>query len=208
LRNGSLLYIEEINRIPEETLNVLITVMSEGELHIPRLGHVVAHPGFRLVAAMNPFDAVGTARISGAVYDRVCRLAMGYQDSSDELVIVGRRAERARTAGDPVFVGQAVDLARATRSHPDLRTGSSVRGAIDMTLLAAGLADLREGHYDDPDVTRDAAQMAFSGRVRVREGCGRTADDIVDELWAKFFGPSDETAASAGTSPGPDTGKG
>jgi MoxR-like ATPase len=36
LRDGSLLYIEEINRVPEETLNVLITVMSEGELHVPR----------------------------------------------------------------------------------------------------------------------------------------------------------------------------
>ena len=32
LRDGSLLYVEEINRIPEETLNVLVTVMSEGEL--------------------------------------------------------------------------------------------------------------------------------------------------------------------------------
>lgn len=187
LRAGSLLYIEEINRIPEETLNVLITVMSEGELHIPRIGHVVAHPGFRLVAAMNPFDAIGTARISGAVYDRVCRLAMDYQLPLDERTIVTRRAERARTAGDAVFVGQAVDLARATRTHPDLRTGSSVRGAIDMTLLAAGLADLRECHYGDGEVTRDAAQMALSGRVRVREGCGRSSEEIIDELWREHF---------------------
>jgi hypothetical protein len=65
LRSGGLLYVEELNRVPEETLNVLITVMSEGELHVPRLGSVDAAPGFRLVAAMNPFDAVGTARISG-----------------------------------------------------------------------------------------------------------------------------------------------
>jgi MoxR-like ATPase len=42
LREGSLLYVEEINRIPEETLNVLITVMSEGEIHVPRLGRVPA----------------------------------------------------------------------------------------------------------------------------------------------------------------------
>ena len=83
LRDGSLLYVEEINRVPEETLNVLITVMSEGELHIPRLGRLAASPGFRLVAAMNPFDAIGTARISGAVYDRVCRLAVGYQAMRD-----------------------------------------------------------------------------------------------------------------------------
>ena len=84
LRDGSLLYVEEINRIPEETLNVLITVMSEGELNVPRLGRIAASSGFRLVAAMNPFDAVGTARISSAVYDRTCRLAMDYQRSEEE----------------------------------------------------------------------------------------------------------------------------
>ena len=60
LRNGSLLYVEEINRVPEETLNALVTVMSEREVHVPRLGRVEAQEGFRLVAAMNPFDAVGT----------------------------------------------------------------------------------------------------------------------------------------------------
>src|SRR6188472_701406 len=88
MTSGSLLYVEEINRIPEETLNVLITVMSEGELHIPRLGRVSASPGFRLVAAMNPFDAVGTARISSAVYDRTCRLAMDYQAAVEEQDVV------------------------------------------------------------------------------------------------------------------------
>ncbi|MFM2115688.1 MAG: hypothetical protein RI908_1429, partial [Actinomycetota bacterium] len=36
MREGSLLYVEEINRVPEETLNVLITVMSEGDLSVPR----------------------------------------------------------------------------------------------------------------------------------------------------------------------------
>ena len=78
MRDGSLLYVEEINRVPEETINVLITVMSERELHVPRLGRIAAADGFRLVAAMNPFDAIGTARISSAVYDRVfaCRSAI------------------------------------------------------------------------------------------------------------------------------------
>ena len=67
LRGGGLLYLEELNRIPEETLNVLVTVMSEREIIVPRLGRVVAAPGFRFVAAMNPFDAIGTARISAAI---------------------------------------------------------------------------------------------------------------------------------------------
>jgi MoxR-like ATPase len=67
LREGMLLYVEELNRVPEETLNVLITALAEGEVHVPRMGMVRAEPGFRLVAAMNPFDAVGTARIGQAI---------------------------------------------------------------------------------------------------------------------------------------------
>jgi len=188
LREGSLLYLEEINRIPEETLNVLITVMSEGELHVPRLGRIVAAPGFRLVAAMNPFDAVGTARISGAVYDRVCRLAMGYQPPDDELVIVGREAPDASHTLGAGFLLQAVELVRATRSHADVRTGSSVRGAIDLVMLADRLAALRGTSGTDGGVTLDACLLALSGRIRVREGSGRSADEIVTELWSKYFG--------------------
>src|SRR3546814_12254792 len=90
MREGSLLYVEEINRIPEETLNVLITVMSEGEVSVPRLGRVTAADGFRLVAAMNPFAAVGTARIASAVSGRCCRLALDSPSRDDEARIVGQ----------------------------------------------------------------------------------------------------------------------
>jgi len=186
LEEGCLLYVEEINRIPEETLNVLITVMSEGELHIPRLGRVPAADGFRLVAAMNPFDAVGTARISSAVYDRTCRLTMDYQAAPEEQDVVVRAVGEA--AADEVWVGKVVELVRRTRTHPDLRIGSSVRGAIDTALVAASLGSLRGRPGTDPSVCLDAALVALSGRVRVREGSPRTSEDIVRELWEDVFG--------------------
>ncbi|TVR27395.1 MAG: MoxR family ATPase [Ilumatobacter sp.] len=191
LRDGSLLYVEEINRVPEETLNVLVTVMSEREIHVPRLGHVVAAPGFRLVAAMNPFDAVGTARISGAIYDRVCRLAVSYQ-SADEEQAIAQRAVGALGASalDPVWVGNVVELVRLTRSHPDLRVGSSVRGAIDMCAVAGSLAELRGSSVEMPSVSLDAALLALSGRVRLREGSPRSSEEIITELWGAVFGRS------------------
>jgi MoxR-like ATPase len=188
LRDGALLYVEEINRIPEETLNVLITVMSEGELSVPRLGHVKAAPGFRLVAAMNPFDAVGTARISAAVYDRTCRLLMDYQDASEEASIAARAAGEA--SGDEAWVTRVVELVRLTRSHPELRIGSSVRGAIDMVLVATSLGRLRGLPPDDLSVGIDAALAALSGRVRIREGSGRTAEDVIRELYGQVFAPT------------------
>ena len=46
---------------------------------------------------MNPFDAVGTARVSQAIADRMCRVVLGYQDDAGERAItaVGQRADRA-----------------------------------------------------------------------------------------------------------------
>ena len=197
LREGSLLYLEELNRVPEETLNVLITVMSEGELHVPRLGRVSAAPGFRLVAAMNPFDAVGTARIASAVYDRCCRLAMDYQDAAEERAIVDRRAPDAAAALGPTGLRAAVAIVRDSREHPDVRTGSSVRGAIDLALVAGELADLRGLEVMDASVTLDAALLALSGRIRVREGCGRNAEEIVTELWERHFPAAADPAGAA-----------
>jgi MoxR-like ATPase len=209
LRDGCLLYVEEINRVPEETLNVLITVMSEHELHVPRLGRVAAAPGFRLVAAMNPFDAVGTARISSAVYDRTCRLAVGYQDASDEVAITARvaGAVSAGSVAEPTWVAKVVEVVRRTRAHPDVRVGSSVRGAIDTVLVADQLAGLRGARAVDrggaDPVGLDAALVALSGRIRIREGVTRPAEDVIRELWAAVFAPLLDTDAA----PDGDAGK-
>jgi MoxR-like ATPase len=194
LRSGSLLYVEELNRVPEETLNTFITVMSEGELHVPRLGRVAAEPGFRLVAAMNPFDAVGTARISSAVYDRTCRLVVDYQDAGSEAKIV-----RSRTGvAEATWAGGLVELVRRTRGHPEIRVGSSVRGAIDAVVVATSLARLRAGASScsagDPpadgparEVLLDASLVALSGRIRLREGTARSAEEIICELFDEIF---------------------
>jgi MoxR-like ATPase len=194
LRDGELLYVEEINRVPEETLNVLITVMSERELHVPRLGHVVAADGFRLVAAMNPFDAVGTARISSAVYDRVCRLTMDYQSEPDEVSIVAAVVD---VAVDD-WMTRAVRMVRSSRVHADVRVGSSVRGAIDFVTVSRALADVRGVSIPNRECGFDAALMALSGRIRVREGCTRSADELVAELFTAAFGTNDEDTSGKG----------
>ena len=197
MRDGSLLYVEEINRIPEETLNVLITVMSEGELNVPRYGRVAAASGFRLVAAMNPFDAVGTARISGAIYDRVCRVSVGYQNAEVEQRIAGRGTKNLPDG----WLDKVVELVRRTRTHSDLRVGSSVRGAIDMAAVTVSLASVRSLTVLDAGVGLDAALVALSGRVRVREGSVRTAEDIITELWNEVFAPAPQSESGKANAP-------
>jgi MoxR-like ATPase len=193
MRDGGLLYVEELNRVPEETINVLLTVMSEAEINVPRLGRIAADERFRLVAAMNPFDSVGTSRLSTALYDRTCRIAFGYQDAAQERQIVEQSADQAKQ--DLVY--EAVDLARATREHPDLRSGASVRGAIDYARLVPELAGLRGVPADDFQAGLDAALTTLSGRVRPLESSGRPADEIIEEIFRRA-----RAARQGGDSPG------
>lgn len=198
MRDGALLYVEELNRVPEETLNSLITVMSEREITVPRLGRVGAAPGFCVVAAMNPFDAVGTARVSSAVYDRTCRIAMGYQSAAAEEQVVSLRT----TVPSAAWCSRAVALVRATRTHPDLRVGSSVRGTIDLTGLVRHLGAIRGAPAEEWQVGLDAAVVALSGRVRVDESSTRTPEEVIAELYAQVFGPPPAEAGDDGDAPG------
>lgn len=184
LTEGALFYVEEINRVPEETLNVLITVMSEGELHLPRVGRVAAADTFRLVAAMNPYDAVGTSRISGAISDRICRVYVDYQNDDEEIDIVARRTE----VDNAPLLRAVVNLVRATRKHPHVRIGSSVRGAIDLVLVAQSLGRLKGVGMGTPEVTKRATMTALSGRIRVDEATDRTPEEILAELWMLHLG--------------------
>ncbi|MEM9651458.1 MAG: MoxR family ATPase [Actinomycetota bacterium] len=193
MREGRILYLEEINRVPEETLNLLVTVMSEGELTIPRLGRIIADETFRMVAAMNPFDAVGTARISGAIYDRVCRVAMGYQTEAEETDIAARESDLPRA-----YIAKVVEVVRATRDHPEVRVGSSVRGAVDLLLLSRDLGALRNTDPTDFHVGLDCALAALSGRIRLHDSANTEPEDVVTELWTTIMGPPDEPADQHG----------
>ena len=198
LREGGLLYVEEINRVPEETLNVLITVMSEAELTVPRLGLVQAEPGFRLVAAMNPFDAVGTERISSAIYDRTCRISMDYQSAETESAIVA-----LRSPSDDAWRAKVVDLVRRTRGHGDVRIGSSVRGAIDLVAIATRLFEMRGVAAGDWHAGLDAALVSLSGRIRMHESAGRRPEEVVRELYEQVFGaPPSDRPHGDGSDPG------
>jgi magnesium chelatase subunit D len=193
MKSAGLLYLEELNRVPEETLNVLITVLTEGEIAVPRLGTVRAGRDFRLIAAMNPFDAVGTARVSQAIADRMCRVVLGYQDEA---------GERAITSSVSGLNGRSVELSvaltRATRGHRDVRMGSSVRGAIDLALVLTGLAELRGEAAPARETARDAAYAALSGRIRIADGVDRTPESVIDELLDAHWSASDPDSADPG----------
>jgi len=193
MREGGFLYIEEFNRAPEDTLNVLLTAMAERQMNVPRVGTIVAAPTFRVIASMNPYDNVGTTRLSTSMHDRLCRLAVGYQDADAERRILALRAlvPDLKPVLYDRLVSDAVAVTRATREHADIRQGSSVRGAIDVTLIAGQLLDL--AGFEDPtdsgypDVIFDAMVVGLSGRIFLDETVEATPEAVLREIWEDQF---------------------
>lgn len=184
MQGGGFLYIEEFNRAPEDTVNVLLAAMAERQIAVPRVGLITAKETFRVVASMNPYDSVGTARISDSVYDRWCRLSVGYQDAAEEEAIVATRTG----CTDAALIADAVAITRATRKHPELRRGSSVRGAIDLTAIAAELTALAgDGEEAHRNRVLDAGMLALSARISLDEASDRTPEDVIRDIWERHF---------------------
>lgn len=197
MRVGGFLYVEEFNRAPEDTIDTLLTAMAERVITVPRVGTVIAMDSFRIVASMNPYDNIGTTRLSTSVYDRMCRLVVDYQDAAAEREIVARRAHPAAAR----IVADAVAVTQATRERDDIRQGSSVRGAIDLALVATQLCAMRairipEVESIDPprdlptDYTGcflDAMTVSLSGRIHLDDTAFATPEAILAEIWQDHF---------------------
>lgn len=197
MRTGGFLYIEEFNRAPDDTLNTLLTAMAERVITVPRVGSVTALPTFRVVASMNPHDNVGTTRLSTSVHDRMCRLVTTYQDSAAEREIVSRRTGvvSARLLAD------AVALTRMTRERADIQQGSSVRGAIDLAVIAEQLCALDQVVVPAVEavapprglpetytaVILDAMLLALSGRIHLDDATFNIPEAVLREIWQDYF---------------------
>ncbi len=186
MQEGQYLYIEEFNRLPDETTNVFITVMSEKKLNVPRLGVIETHPNFRIIAALNPLDDIGISRISRALKDRFCSVKMDYQSREEEIKIVQKRTNVDADG----LIELAVDIARDTRAHPDIKLGSSVRGCIDMIdiNMKAGNAlalDVEKSTANE-NLLLNSAIMSFRSKIWIYETSEKTPEEIIKEIFYKF----------------------
>jgi MoxR-like ATPase len=176
MEEGGILYIEEFNRMPADVSNVLISPMEEAEISIPRYGTVMAVRPFTVIAAQNPYDDVGTVRVSRAFMDRICLVKMNYQSEEEERDIVRIRSG----SNDAELVKLAVKMVRETRNHPDIKLGASIRAGIDLVDLFVGMQKLT----DQPEHNfLTSARMSMSNKIWLKEMAAKSADEIIETLW-------------------------
>ncbi len=179
MNQGSVLFINELNRMPEGVQNVLLPALDERLLVVPRIGTVRAAEGFQVIATQNPVEYIATGHLSEALRDRFEHVALEYQSATDEAEIVRRET----LCEDDLLLWRSVAIARSTRVHAKFKKGASVRAAIAMVAVAQQL--VREGKDVGPAL-RQAAVTALATRTELRDELGadfRTAlDEILDAV--------------------------
>ena len=199
MRNGGILFINELNRLPEGVQNVLLPALDEKKILLPRLGEVQAKPEFMVIATQNPKEFVATSHLSEAILDRFELITVDYQSEDEELAIVHRSIEEKLEieSGSELIAKAAVRLARATRGHPKIRRGASIRAALALAELTAVF--LRDG-AEFRKAFLDAALMALPTRIEVeREGTGDKSlqeemDSLLEELAEETLGSLDASS--------------
>jgi MoxR-like ATPase len=177
MQTGAVLFINELNRMPEGVQNVLLPALDEGMVHVPHLGTIQAIAGFQVIATQNPAEFVATGHLSEALLDRFELVPLGYQSAEEEEAIVQQETQRSPSAE---LVAQAVTIARATRSDPRIRRGASVRAAVAIADLAAAL---------DGDVSL-AARLALPTRIELTDAGDHPFSEILGDLQKKSPSPA------------------
>lgn len=136
MQEGGILFINELNRLPEGVQNILLPAIDERMILVPRLGEIRAKEGFLVIATQNPKEFVATSHLSEAILDRFELVVLDYQTEEEETSIVSDRIQ-PKGSDEKSLALAAVRIARMTREHPKIRRGASVRAALSVAEIGA-----------------------------------------------------------------------
>ena len=180
--NGGCLFINEINRMPENTQNSLLTSLDEGILEIPKLKTIKAHKDFFVVATQNPAAHVGVTVLGEALKDRFIWINLDYQNPEEEIQIIEQEANNPPKKISII----SQNIIQATRETISIRRGSSIRGAIDLATLI--------NQYDNNAITSnwvEAAVMALYNKVELEDGLTQSKKEIISAIVLAVLNRSD-----------------
>jgi MoxR-like ATPase len=209
LRKGpifcNILLADEVNRAPAKTQSALLEAMQENQVTIEGTTLTLTQP-FMVLATENPVEQEGVYRLPEAQLDRfLLRVEMGYPGHDPEVemlklhsrpvqdvraifdadVILQIQGQLADVHGTEGLLHYIVELAEASRKHPDLALGASPRAALCLLKCARARALLDGRHYFTHEDVHAIAVGVLGHRLIVRpeaEVEGKRAADIIHEL--------------------------
>jgi gas vesicle protein GvpN len=181
MMEGGMLFINELNRMPESTQNILLTALDENLLAIPKLKSIKGDPKFRIIATQNPQAHVGTTAVGEALKDRFVWLHLDYQPEPEEIEITLQKLTEENPDNNKI-AQIAVKIVRETRRSDKLRRGSSIRGAIDMAQMLQYMKDIT------PSEWVKVGKMALITKVEVQDAVDESVETIIEKIIMDVLG--------------------
>ncbi len=186
----NLLLADEINHTSSKTQAALLELMEEGAVTVDGVTHPLPSPHI-VIATQNPITCVGTQKLPESQLDRfLIRLTLGYPNEDSEIQLLmarqghnplddiqpvadARMVEQMRHDVEQVYVSDAiyryiVNLAEATRTHPQIRLGISPRGSLALMQMAKACAYVQGRDFVLPDDVIYVCADVFCHRLLLR----------------------------------------
>lgn len=204
---ANVVLVDEINRASPRTQAALLEPMEEHQVSVDGTTYGLPDPFF-CIATQNPYGQTGTFPLPESQLDRFTLvLAMGLPDRDAEReILTGRGGTEVfgtlRAVATPEQVAVAVasvrsvhaapsiveyvlDLAAATRNHPQLTVGASPRASVSLLHAARAHAVVAGRTHLTPDDVQAVVGSAFAHRVAVEGSVDtRAARGVITDVVA------------------------
>ena len=183
----NILIADEINRASPRTQSVLLESLSEQQVTIDGETRALPAP-FLCIATLNPIEFHGTYPLPEAALDRFSiQLSLGYPPLDQERSILSAQRGRhpleklepvidqselleLQTHVSQIHMEDTVSdyllrIVHATREHPNIQLGVSMRGALQLARLARVWALMSGRDYVLPEDIKRLARVALAHRL-------------------------------------------
>lgn len=211
---GNIILADEINRTSPKTQAALLEAMEEASITIDGETLDISKPFF-VMATQNPIEYEGTYPLPEAQLDRfLLKIKMGYPTAQQEIEVL-RRAENRQPIQEieavmsveellklqqyvkQVYVEDGVksyivDIARATRNHPNVYLGASPRASIALMKAAQAYAFMQNRDFVKPDDIKYLAPFVFGHRLILAPEAryeGVQSEDVIKEVIQQIYVP-------------------
>ena len=208
---ANIVLADEINRASPKTQSALLEAMAERQVTVDGTTYELAAP-FLVIATQNPIEHEGTFPLPDSQLDRfLMRIDVGYPGPDAELAMLDRHGVtnplddvepvvttadilRLRDTAAAVHVAPAlkqylVQLAEATRRHPQLELGMSPRATLSFLRVTRVWAAMGGRDYVTPDDVKRLAEPVLAHRLLVTPeadlqgvGSGAIVADVLDTV--------------------------
>ncbi|MBP1701702.1 MAG: uncharacterized protein H6Q38_809 [Chloroflexi bacterium] len=198
---------DEINRATPRTQSALLEAMQERQVTIDGVTHRLPRP-FLVMATQNPVELEGTFPLPEAQIDRfLMRIQIGYPDEAEENAILERfriadplpdlqavasaeeimqlQQERKQIRVEASVQNYIVQVARATRKHPEIELGASPRATLSLYQASQAWAGIQGREYVLPDDVKALAPHVLTHRLMISPQAqlrGRQPEELVASI--------------------------